>query len=226
MFKNYENHDPFTAYDANALLQQSIIPFASAAERDAVLLHPTPGTLVYRTDRGWTEQYFSAYDEETNPAGSTLPGWYPVFGAMPSLLGYTKGSTGVPSGAEWIPLNTAVTQGTNVLNDGFTYGPGKIDLPIAGFYWIDATVAFEASSGGNLRGVRVVGSRWVSGNIQETDRATRTGNTVMKKIQGMIAGGTAESPGSFMVQAVQDSGTNLNVNLNYVSAEFRRPLKG
>ena len=63
---------------------------ASAADRDT--FWGTPGTTTtqrqlqdrgahtVRTDKGWTERYYAAWNGTTNPAGASVAGWYPVHG--------------------------------------------------------------------------------------------------------------------------------------------------
>lgn len=81
----------------------------SDAERDTLVPSPVQGDSAVRPDKGYTEQYFEAYDASTNPAGAITSGWYPVSGDLPyarlqfpltskawseRTLGYTGGSGG------------------------------------------------------------------------------------------------------------------------------------
>lgn len=57
----------------------------SAGARDAIFPNPVQGNLVFRTDRGYIEQYHAAYSSSTNPLGATPAGWYPFLGRMPEI---------------------------------------------------------------------------------------------------------------------------------------------
>lgn len=48
---------------------------ASAAERDALYPTPIQGNSVYRSDLGYRQTYFAAYNGTTNPGGRTPAGW-------------------------------------------------------------------------------------------------------------------------------------------------------
>ena len=80
MYKVYENYAPFTAFDANSILRQTVIPIASQTER-ATITDPYHGMIIYRTDLGYCEIYRTAYNAATNKGGALTAGWYPATGA-------------------------------------------------------------------------------------------------------------------------------------------------
>lgn len=49
---------------------------ASAAARDALITTPVQGSRVFRSDLGYEECYYAAYNSSTNPGGADTAGWY------------------------------------------------------------------------------------------------------------------------------------------------------
>lgn len=120
-------------------------------------------------------------------------------------LGANKGDTVVPSGP-WTTLNTAPGVGTNVRNDGYTYGAGGIAVPSPGIYRVEAQVLFPNSGAGSARGVAVGGS---AGRFEDFHRASPFPNGAFP----MSIAGTVQATTSIVIQALQDTGANQTVSL-------------
>lgn len=55
---------------------------ASDRARDALIPSPVQGDTVLRGDTGWEERYYGLYNANTNPAGATPAGWYPLSNSL------------------------------------------------------------------------------------------------------------------------------------------------
>lgn len=164
---------------------------ATAAARDLIFPTPTALSAIYRTDKGWLERYYAAYNSSTNPGGATMgAGWYPVEGILPHARA-TVVSTAI-GGGTWISLALAATP---VLKD---------------MTW---------SSGSSSRIVATVPGRYsVSGNATLASSATGQGRIAkngasVREVTSPISGGAAYP----FVQVEVDLAVNDYVELQVVS---------
>lgn len=136
---------------------------ASAAARDAYFGTPTTSAaqlalqrrsaLTLRTDLGWAEQYFALYNATTNPAGARGgPGWFPVFGNMPTFNLLSTTSTLVNG---WTTKAITLAEAT-INRGGFTVVGNQVRVPYKGFYSVTALVRIDGTTNGNGRGARAL----------------------------------------------------------------------
>lgn len=65
------------------------IRVADMAARDAAFPSPVQGNTVFRTDLGYEQKYYAAYNATTNPDGTKgTPGWYEYRGGAPLSKNY------------------------------------------------------------------------------------------------------------------------------------------
>lgn len=201
-----------------ATRRQFALPVADATARDAMYPAPVQGNRVWRLDKGWEEAYFAAYNAVSNPGGATPAGWYPVAGQMPTLIGHNKGNTVLANGS-WTEMNTAAGSGTNIRNDGFTYGVGTIGLPLPGIYQISATVGFPGSNGGSLRSLLIATSFGSEFGRSDLRLTAMSASSIMLSTSFIVPATT-----NFAIRAIQDSGGSMSaVGLAYISATFIGP---
>lgn len=85
----------------------------SVAARSALFPAPVQGNTVFRTDLGYMERYYTAYDAVTNPSGTTgTVGWYKYAGGAPLSDNYMiNGALDIwQRGTSFAPVsNTAFT---------------------------------------------------------------------------------------------------------------------
>lgn len=138
-----------TANDLEAALVAASIPpvtpaavmvAASAAARDQYWGVPgtaaarttlqNRGATTIRTDKGWTEQYFAQWHATQNPGGASVPGWYPITGAVP-FARMVKTNAGQALTAAGVLLD-----GMQIVESagGFTIASNRLTVPIAGMY--------------------------------------------------------------------------------------------
>ncbi len=130
----------------------------SDAARAAIFPAPAQGDTVFRTDKGWEERYYAAYNASTNPGGANPAGWYPVAGALPWATARKSGDQAVAAGD--IILTIAAVD----LFGGFTFTDNALVIPVTGTYEVSANIYIWATSG-SYRGAQVVdGSNVVLSN--------------------------------------------------------------
>lgn len=199
---------------------------SDAADRNARYPSPFQGLQVIRLDKGWTEQYYEAYSATTNPGGASPAGWYPVSGALPSLIGTSKGTTSVPN-ATWVNLNSAAGSGTNHRNDGFVFGAGFIQVPYPGLYHVDVSAQFASSQTG-ATGDRLI-RLGADGNV-----ATYYGQNWLRLATGNAFSGSAQIRNVSALMPIQTAlniavfqGTTgaMNVDLSNVALAYAGVLR-
>lgn len=192
---------------------------SSAAERDARYPSPFQGLRVIRLDKGWEEMYYETYNSSTNPGGATPAGWYPFGGDVPKLVAENKGVT-ITTSAVWALLNTGFGDGQTYRNDGFTWGVGNIDVPYPGIYHVEATVRFSAANTGDARLVRLYGDE-VNVFSNFWLRMASGGTWSSSQVQSLHLSGFVQCASTFSLGTYQNSGSNNNVLLQDIAAEFR-----
>lgn len=74
---------------ATVIEQANAVRVTSQADRDAKYPAPVQGNTVFRSDLGYEEKYYAAYNATTNPDGTTgTPGWYRYAGGAPLSQNY------------------------------------------------------------------------------------------------------------------------------------------
>ncbi len=196
-------------------VDQSVMVFATSAERTTALPAPSQGMLSFLNDSGTTWQYFELYNVSTNPGGAKTAGWYPVGGeaiffatATRSFASGTSYSAGA-SGFSYTELTD-----TLAWHDAST-NPERIIPKTEGLYRATVSLQYAANGTGNRFGqLRKNGSSLVmyqGAGINIRD-FSMTGVSYMNG-----------STDYFSVDSMtQDSGTSLTVNVQ-VMVEYVRP---
>lgn len=126
----------------------------SVAARSAVFPSAVQGNRVYRSDLGYEETYFAAYNVSTNPGGATPAGWYPTVGEL--AAGFRVSTASIVLSTVYAPITGLLavgnTNGTPVrLAATITTANGTSGLDRQGDYLIkcdgvavpNATVRFS-----------------------------------------------------------------------------------
>lgn len=140
----------------------------------------------------------------------------------PLLIGYNKGLTSVPSG-QWVALNTSFGSGVTILNNGFIFGSGKIDVPRPGIYSVAASVRFPSSVDGGDRLLRIrsvgetvdFGSTWMRLN---------GGSPYAPSGQKLSAPGLARITTAVVIEVFHNIGNTQTVELENISLAFLREI--
>ena len=148
---------------------------ASDAARNLLVPSPVAGDAVFRTDKGYTERYYTAYHATTNKGGATPAGWYPEPGAdIYGKLSKTDGFQTVTS-ATSVPVTGMALADEN---GGFTVASNRLRIPITGMYELVVTVY---GSGGNTGGVFVgvsKGNNDINAAVGPINRMKRTDGAI------------------------------------------------
>lgn len=208
------------------ILQATPSTVSSDSARAALFPSPVQGNSVIRSDKGWIEMYFAAYNATSNLAGvRTAPaGWYPISGNIPYVM-YGKSAGGAVSsantGVSQVALDTTTMQ--RGLAAAFSNSAGSITCTIAGFYQVNFQVEFSSSSDSNRRHARLFQN---GTNVMEAhgSGSTQTGgstSTVGTAWSGYLAAGDV-----LTLNAGQGSGSTLTVNQigTYLAIEMSGPI--
>lgn len=131
-------------------LKTSSTQVANLAERAALFPIPAQGNRVWRSDLGYEEAYYAAYNLATNPGGAAIAGWYPVAGSLPFISLSRKASQAIPSGTGTVMSAVwGATADRNTDASFFSYASGAITVNRSGRYEINTQVAFSNVNGAN-----------------------------------------------------------------------------
>jgi hypothetical protein len=140
-----------TAWEAttpNAVSLTGQVIVADAAARDVLYPSPVQGNAVFRTDKGYEETYYAAYNASTNVGGATPAGWYPTGGTVPTYQVVKNATNFTPTSGVWFQLsNTA--HWTAVENDPtgvITYN-GNFTVGLTGWYEIFGGLFSDGGTG-------------------------------------------------------------------------------
>lgn len=142
--------------------------------------------------------------------------WIPATGFL--LIGTAKGTTTVQTGSGFTDLNTSPNVGTDIRNDGYTYGVGTIAVPRPGIYAISAQVSFPSSTSGTQRGVRITANAETY-TAQETRNSRSAGPEYVS-----VAVEAMPVSGGFQIGVRHDMGSAQSIELARVSARYLGPL--
>lgn len=192
---------------------QAATPVASVGERAVIFPAPVQGNAVYRTDLGYEERYFATYDSNSNVAGATPAGWYPLANAGPYYYGQKTIDQQLPNGqGAQITFNN-----NNALGMSATTG-GNVTVPITGWYRVTASLGGFSSGAGN--------NRWLY--------VTKNSDTDQPRILSVVTNFAA--PGDniwnaskvvllaagdvLRMNGLQDSGATANLNGSTLAVEW------
>ena len=195
-------------------VDQSVMVFASAADRTTNLAAPSQGMMSFLNDSGTTWQYYELYDASTNPGGAKTAGWYPTSGA----IFYATATRSTVSGTTYAPGSAGFTY--TELTDTLSWrdpssNPDRIIPNVEGLY--RATVSSQW-------GASVIGTR--VGSIQRNSQDLTSFYGPGVSVRNFSATGLAYMNGSThyfnAAGFLQDSGGALNCNVQ-VMVEYVRP---
>ena len=195
-------------------IDQSVMVFASAAERTSELAAPSQGMVSFLSDSGTTWQYFELYNVSTNPGGAKTAGWYPTFGAVFFATATRSAASGTTYAAG--AAGFTYTELTDTLGwRSPSVNPERIIPNVEGLYRATATVQWGVSA----TGTRV-------GNLQRNGGDFASFQGAGSVIRNFSMSGGQYFNGStdyFNVGGlVQDSGGALTVTVQ-VLVEYIRP---
>jgi len=195
-------------------IDQSVMVFASAADRTTNLSAPSQGMVTYLTDSGTTWQYYELYNASTNPGGAKTAGHYPIAGAA----FYATATRSTASGTSYAVGAAGFTYSelTDTLNwRSPSVNPDRIIGSVEGLYRATATTQFAGNVSGGRNGqiqrnaselVNFYGTGATQRNFSLTALAYLNGSTDYFNLAGWL----------------QDSGSALNCNVQ-VMVEYVRP---
>lgn len=197
-------------------IDQSVMVFASAAERTTELAAPSQGMVSFLTDSGTTWQYYELYNASTNPGGAKTAGHYP----MPSqAIFYGTASRTFVSGTTYSigASGFAFTE----ISDIFAWhnsstNPDRITPTVEGIYRVSAYLSLSGvgTGGQNKSVLKNASTIFAFGGLNSNYGAV---NNVSQLVS--MNGSTDY----LTFTANQDSGSNMTAAAS-VTLEFIRPL--
>jgi hypothetical protein len=215
-YKLFASGEVLTASDLQTYsVDQSVLNFATSADRTTALPTPSQGMVSFLNDTGTTWRYFDLYDASTNPGGAKVAGWYPT------------GSQAVFYGTATRSAASGTTYAVG--NAGFTYSelwdqlawrdpttnPDRIIPKSQGLYRVTASTQWQISAAGSRSG-------FIQKNSLDFTNFYGTGATIRSFTMAGVAfmNGTTDY---FNVGGItQDSGGALSVAIQ-VMVEYIRP---
>jgi hypothetical protein len=151
-YKLFASGEVLTASDLQTYsVDQSVLNFATSADRTTALPTPSQGMVSFLEDSGTTWQYYELYNVTTNPGGAKTAGWYPTFGAV----FYATATRSTVSGTVYAVGAAGFTYSelTDTLNwRSPSTNPDRIIPNVEGLYRATVTVQYAASGVGNRFG--------------------------------------------------------------------------
>jgi hypothetical protein len=151
-YKLFASGEVLTASDLQTYsVDQSVLNFATSADRTTALPTPSQGMVSFLEDSGTTWQYYELYDASTNPGGAKTAGWYPTFGAT----FYATATRSTVSGTSYVPGSAGFTY--TELTDTLGWrdpssNPDRIIPNVEGLYRATVSTQWGASSNGARNG--------------------------------------------------------------------------
>lgn len=146
---------------AGSWVQRTPATFASSSARDtayakASAAYRVQGALVFRSDTGWTEQYFGTYNSSTNTGGAKTAGWFPVTGPLPGGSQVRSAAAQSLTGVNYTLLPASFfsetltgAQKPNGMSTTFATNGGWV-APFEGIFDVSAYVTTVTTSGAFL----------------------------------------------------------------------------
>ena len=215
-YKTFASGEILTAANLQGYAtDQSVMVFASVADRTTQLAAPSQGMVSFLNDTGTLWQYYAAYGVG-NPGGATTAGWYPISGAA---MFYGTATRSTTSGTDY-------TIGAS----GFTYteyidplawhstatNTDRITPTVAGLYRVTNVATYGANASNYRRAVINVSGSLVTGAATLAVYAPAATATAVVALNG--------SSDYVTCATYQDSTATLTVT-SRVTVEFLRPLQ-
>ena len=151
-YKLFSSGEVLTAANLQGYaVDQSVMVFASSADRTTALPAPSQGMVTYLLDSGTTWQYFELYNVSTNPGGAKTAGHYPIAGAV--FFGTATRST--VSGTNYAPGSAGFTYTELTDTLGWrspSVNPDRIIPNVEGLYRVSCSAQFAANATGGRNG--------------------------------------------------------------------------
>lgn len=137
----------------------------SDAARNALFPSPVQGNRVFRSDRMYTEAYFSAWTG-ANPAGAKLAGWYPIDS---HIYGKVTRDTAIALGNANADFKVGFESNLGTYT-GMWNGSGstRLNLPIVGVWEVEGFSSATQLDGGVLRStITLNGAASTQGDLRD-----------------------------------------------------------
>jgi hypothetical protein len=173
------------------------------------------GATTIRTDLGITERYFATYNVSSNPAGSRVPGWFPV-GNEAAFMGTASRSTN--SGTTYAPGSSgfAYTEVADTLAwHNPSTNPDRITTNREGIYRVTVATQWAGNATGSRNGQ-------IQRNSSELVNFFGTGATVRNYSMSAVAYMNGTTDYFNLAGWLQDSTVALTSNVQ-VLVEYIRP---
>jgi len=216
-YKLFSSGEVLTASDLQTYsVDQSVLNFATSADRTTALPTPSQGMVSFLEDSGTTWVYYELYNASTNPGGAKTAGHYP----MPSqAIFYGTASRTFVSGTTYSigASGFAFTE----ISDIFAWhnpstNPDRITPTVEGIYRVSAYLALSGTGAGgqNKQVLKNGGQIFAFGGLNSNYGA-------MNNVSQMVSMNGSTDYLTFTGN--QDSGVNMTASAQ-VSVEFVRPL--
>ena len=214
-YKLFASGEVLTASDLQTYsVDQSVMTFATSADRTTALPTPSQGMVSFLEDSGTSWMYYELYDVSTNPGGAKTAGWYPTSGAVFFATATRSAASGTSYAVGAAGFTYTELTDTLGWRDPST-NPDRIIPNVEGLY--RATVSSQW-------GASVVGTR--VGSIQKNSQDLTSFYGPGASVRNFSATGLAYMNGSTnyfnAAGFLQDSGGALTVIVQ-VMVEYVRP---
>lgn len=214
-YKSFASGEVLTAANLQGYaVDQSVMKFATTADRTTALATPTQGMTSWIDATTSSEQYYAIYNASTNVNGAKTAGWYPLSG---QAIFYATASRSAASGTTY-SIGASGYSYTELIDnynwhDGTT-NPDRITPTVQGIYRANVTVSFTANASGNrVCSISKSGSA-IASNGQAPGLGSQIECTTLVYMNG--------STDYLVFQTVQDSGSSLTAAV-VATVEFVRP---
>jgi hypothetical protein len=217
--------DVTMVFDGSAWVQQNEATFASAAARDTAYAKASnayriQGARVFRTDTGFSEQYYNVYNSSTNTIGYASAGWVTASAAVFAYASRTNTGQSIPNAAYTLATFNSFSATGITLNS--TSAPSAFTVPYAGFYNITfhCHVSSWSTTAGTTRngGVNKNSASWGVGVFFNPGNASTTSGAVVQSAVVKLAANDV-----IRFWQYQDSGGSATSNDFNVSITWLRP---
>jgi len=214
-YKLFSSGEVLTASDLQTYsVDQSVMTFASSADRTTALPTPSQGMVSFLSDSGTVWKYYELYNASTNPGGATVAGWYPQGGdaiffgtASRSAVTATDYTIGA---ASFLYTEVSDTLGWH----SAVSNTDRITPNVAGLYRVTNNNNFGAGTTGYRRAVINVNGSLISASATLALYAPGVSATAVVSLNGTTDYITCTT--------YQDQGSSVTVT-SRVSVEFIRP---
>jgi hypothetical protein len=151
-YKLFASGEVLTASDLQTYsVDQSVMTFATSADRTTALPTPSQGMVSFLEDSGTSWMYYELYDVSTNPGGAKTAGWYPTSGAVFFATATRSAASGTSYAVGAAGFTYTELTDTLGWRDPST-NPDRIIPNIEGLYRATVSVQYQASGTGNRFG--------------------------------------------------------------------------